>query len=122
MPDHERWRTTATIQERAKQLRREQTPAERKLWSRLRRKQLNGLRFRRQHPIGRYIVDFCCVSQALVVEIDGDTHSVQEQYDQERTAWLEDRGYRVIRFTNRQVERQIDAVLDAIARECGAEE
>ena len=119
MTQHKRLRTTATIQECAKQLRQEQTPAEQKLWSRLRRKQLHRLKFRRQHPIGRFVVDFCCASQALVVEVDGDSHSAQVETDQERTAWLEDRGYRVIRFTNRQVERQIDAVLDEIARECG---
>ena len=121
MTQHQRWRTTAAIQDRARELRREQTPAERKLWSRLRRKQLYGLKFRRQHPIGRFIVDFCCVSQALVIEVDGDSHSEQEEYDQERTAWLEARGYRVIRFGNQQVERQIDAVLDEIARVCGVE-
>ena len=122
MTHHRRWRTTAAIQERAQQLRQEQTPAEQQLWARLRHKQLYGLKFRRQHPIGRFIVDFCCLSHALVIEVDGDSHSAQEAYDQERTAWLEDRGYRVIRFTNRQVERQIDAVLDEIARVCGVEE
>ena len=121
MTQQQRWRTTAAIQDRARELRREQTPAERKLWSRLRRKQIYGLKFRRQHPIGRFIVDFCCVPQTLVIEVDGDSHSVQGEYDRERTAWLEDRGYRVIRFTNRQVERQIDAVLDRIARACGVE-
>ena len=121
MTQHRRWRTTAAIQEHAQQLRREQTPAEQKLWSRLRRKQLYGLKFRRQHPIGRSIVDFCCVSQTLVIEIDGDSHSAQEEYDQKRTAWLEDCGYRVIRFTNRQVEHQMDAVLEEIARACGVE-
>ena len=122
MTQHRHWRTTAPLQERAKQLRQEQTPAERKLWSRLRRKQLHGFKFRRQHPIGRFVVDFCCVSQALVIEVDGDNHSVQEEYDQERTAWLEGRGYRVIRFSNRLVEHQINAVLDEIARVCGVEE
>ena len=76
MTQHKRWRTTAVLQERATQLRQEQTPAEQKLWARLRRKQLYGLKFRRQHPIGRFVVDFCCVSQALVVEVDGDSHSI----------------------------------------------
>jgi very-short-patch-repair endonuclease len=122
MTQYKRWRTKALLQERAKQLRQEQTPAERKLWSRLRHKQLYGLKFRRQHPIGHFVVDFCCVQQALVVEIDGDSHSAQEEYDQKRTTWLEDRGYRVIRFTNRQVEHQIGAVLNEIARVCGVEE
>ena len=122
MADHKRWRTTAAIQNRAKELRREQTPAEQRLWARLRHKQLHGLKFRRQHPIGRFITDFCCLSERLVVELDGDSHSQQEGYDQERTAWLESRGYRVVRFANRQVERQLDAVLAEIARWCGVEE
>ena len=122
MANHKRWRTTAAIQDRARELRREQTPAEQQLWARLRNKQLYGLKFRRQHPIGRFIADFSCVSERLVVELDGDSHSTQEEYDQERTAWLEDRGYRVIRFANRQIERQLDAVLAEIARQCGVEE
>jgi len=104
---------------RARELRREQTPLERKLWSRLRGKQLNGLKFRRQHPLGRYIVDFCCVAHGLVLELDGDSHTEQIEYDAERTVWLESQGFRVIRFTNRQVERQMDAVLAEIARQCG---
>ena len=122
MTQHKQWRTTPVIQERAKELRREQTPAEQKLWSRLRRKQLYELKFRRQHPIGRLIVDFCCARHRLVIEIDGDSHSGQEEYDRVRTVWLEDRGYRVIRFTNREVEHQLEAVLTEIARECGVEE
>ena len=122
MTNRKRWRTTAGIQNRAKELRREQTPAEQKFWAHLRRKQLYGLKFRRQYPIGRFIADFCCVSERFVVELDGDSHSQQEEYDQERAAWLEDRGYRVIRFANRQVERQLDAVLAEIARQCGVEE
>ena len=115
-----RWRTTETIQRRAKELRRNQTPMERKLWAKLRGKQLCGLKFRRQHPIGRYIVDFCCLARKLVIEIDGDSHAFQLEYDQERTAYLEERGYTVIRFTNDQVQRQLDAVLTEIARQCEA--
>ena len=122
MTNRKGWRTTAAIQDRARELRREQTPAEQQLWARLRRKQLYGLKFRRQHPMGRFIADFCCVPERLVVGLDGDSHSQQEEYDQKRTAWLESRGYRVIRFTNRQVERQLDAVLAEIARQCGVEE
>jgi very-short-patch-repair endonuclease len=121
MPKHKRWRTTADIQERAKELRRDQTPAEQKLWARLRARQLFGLKFRRQHPIGRFIVDFCCVSHKLVVEIDGDSHAAQPAYDQARTAWLEQHRYQVPRFTNREVSRQIVAVLEAIARACGVD-
>jgi very-short-patch-repair endonuclease len=118
MPQPKRWRTTATTQERARELRRAQTPAEQRLWSRLRSKQLYGLKFRRQHPVGRFVVDFCCISRKLVIEIDGDSHASQEAYDQARTAWLEEQGYRVVRFTNREVTYNLDAVLEAIAQEC----
>jgi len=117
MTKRRRWRTTEAIQQRARELRRAQTPAEQKLWARLRREQLYGLRFRRQHPIGRFIVDFCCVACKLVVEIDGHSHASQVEYDEERTAWLERRGYKVTRFTNEQVNRQLDAVLAEIARQ-----
>ena len=114
-----RWRTTEAVQQRARQLRRAQTPAEQKLWARLRRKQLYGLRFRRQHPIGRFIADFCCVAHRLVIEIDGPSHGAQVEYDETRTAWLEARGYRVIRFTNEQIDRRMDDVLAEVARQCG---
>jgi very-short-patch-repair endonuclease len=104
----------------ARELRQPQTPAERKLWARLRDRQLGGLKFRRQHPIGRFIVDFYCAGCGLVVEVDGDTHAEQVEYDQARTAWLEAQGYHVIRFANRDVHQQTDAVLEAILRECAA--
>jgi very-short-patch-repair endonuclease len=117
MTRRRRWRTTEAIQQRARELRRAQTPAEQKLWARLRHKQLYGLRFRRQHPIERFIVDFCCVARKLVVEIDGHSHALQAEYDEDRTAWLEERGYKIIRFTNEQVNHQLDAVLDEIARQ-----
>jgi very-short-patch-repair endonuclease len=113
-----RWRTTKAIQQRAKELRRNPTPAERKLWANLRGKQLYGLKFRRQHPIDRYIVDFCCIARRIVIEIDGHSHASQVEYDHARTAHLRDRGYTVIRFTNHQVLRQLDAVLEEILRHC----
>ncbi len=116
---HRRWRSTEEIQKRARTLRRAQTPAERKLWTRLRGHQLYGLAFRRQHPIGFFIVDLCCVARKVVIEIDGHSHAEQAEYDQERTAWLADRGYKVIRFTNEQINHQIDQVLVEIARWCG---
>jgi very-short-patch-repair endonuclease len=116
MTNHKRWRTTEAIQQRAKELRREQTPAEQKLWARLRGKQLLGFKFRRQHPIGRFIVDFCCTRPKLVIEIDGDSHASQVEYDGSRTAHLEGLGYTVVRFTNEQVHRRLDAILDEIAR------
>ena len=118
MTQRKRWRTTEAIQQRARELRREQTPAEQKLWTRLRRKQLYGLKFRRQHPIGPFIVDFCCVAHKLVVEIDGPSHDAQAEYDEARTARLVEQGYKVVRFTNEQVQHHLDAVLAEIARQC----
>ena len=118
MTQRKRWRTTKAVQLRARELRSEQTPAEQRLWSRLRQRQLLNLRFRRQHPVGTYIVDFYCPARNLVVEVDGDSHADKEEYDAERTEWLESQGYRVIRFTNREVENELDAVLEEIARKC----
>ena len=115
----QRMRTTAVIQERAKELRRQQTRAEARLWRHLRSKQLYGLKFRRQHPVGRFIVDFYCAAHNLIVELDGDSHVDQQTYDLARTQWLEERGRRVIRFTNSQVYQQLPAVLEAIAEACG---
>ena len=108
---------------RARELRRPLTPAEAKLWQRLRRKQLYGLKFRRQHPIFRFIVDFFCNQNKLVVEVDGAHHAEPEQqaYDEARTEWLEQHRYRVIRFTNREVMSNIEGVLQEIARQCGVE-
>ncbi len=102
----------------ARELRQPQTPAEIKLWARLRDRQLAGYKFRRQHPIGRFIVDFYCAEHQLVIEIDGDSHAEQVEYDQARTQWLNEEGYRVIRFSNREVFNQLEAVLEAILDEC----
>ena len=114
-------RTDPAILARARESRREMTHQERKLWARLRAKQLYGLKFRRQHPIGRFILDFYCHQHKLAVEIDGPTHAEPEQiaYDAARTAWLEERGLRVIRFTNRDVDSNLEVVLEEIARVCG---
>ena len=84
------------------------THAEKKLWQVLRGKQLDGLYFRRQHAVGTYILDFVCTQEKLVIEVDGGSHLEQEEYDKERTRWLEEeKGYRVIRFTNDDVLRNI---------------
>jgi very-short-patch-repair endonuclease len=101
-----------------RELRQPQTPAETKLWSHLRNRQLGGFKFRRQHPIDRFIVDFYCVACRLVIEIDGDSHTEQVEYNQARTEWLNDRGCHVIRFTNRDVFQRLGAVLEAILQEC----
>ena len=101
----------------AKQLRRTMTRAEALLWSYIRRKAINGAKFRRQHPIGPYIADFACVSAKLVVEIDGYTHWTEEQlrHDERRTAFLRSRGWRTVRVTNTEVYDNLDGVWDAIA-------
>src|SRR5579863_4448835 len=102
-----------TILLNARQLRKNLTPAEIKLWQRLRRKQLAGLRFRRQVTIGKYIVDFICYEARLIIEIDGGQHNEDEiaQYDRYRDKWLEAQGYKVIRFWNNEVLGQIENVL-----------
>jgi len=96
------------------ELRRGQTPIEERLWRELRSRRLAGLKFRRQHTIGNFIVDFYCADKKLVVEIDGDSHADQIKYDEKRTKWLEYQGYRIIRFTNREVLNQLPAVLEKI--------
>ena len=110
MPDPRvrRWRSSAPVQLGARELRRTLTPAERTLWQRLRRGQLAGYGFRRQYPVGRFIADFSCPAAKLVVEIDGDSHAQQADYDAERTRWLmEEKSYRVLRFTNEDVHRNL---------------
>jgi adenine-specific DNA-methyltransferase len=80
----------------------------------LRARQIESFAFRHQHAIGPFIVDFYCARAKLVVEVDGDTHGTQEEYDEARTRWLEQRGLRVIRFTNPDVHGRLDAVLESI--------
>jgi very-short-patch-repair endonuclease len=84
--------------DRSRRLRHDQTDAERKLWGRLRDRQLFGAKFRRQHPIGPFIVDFCCPERLLVVELDGGQHATQEDADRRRSDFLAGLGYRVLRF------------------------
>ena len=110
-----RWRASAELQARARELRREMTPAERRLWARIRHGQLDGAHFRRQHAVGPFIVDFFCAEAKLVIEVDGDVHATQADHDAARTAWLEEqKHYRVMRFTNEEVFRELDAVVEAI--------
>lgn len=98
------------------------TPAERTLWQGLRNKQLDGAHFRKQHAAGAFIIDFICARSKLVVEIDGDSHASQAEYDAQRTAWLEaHKGYRVVRFTNREVMHNLADVLEVIRRELKGE-
>ena len=98
----------------ARRLRRNQTDAERTLWFCLRDRRLGGLKFRRQAPIGPYIVDFCCEAACLIVELDGGQHAERTGYDAERTVDLETRGYLVLRFWDNDVLRNIEGVLQTI--------
>jgi len=102
----------------ARELRHPQTPAEQKVWQVLRNRQCAGYKFRRQHPIGPFIVDFYCAQTKLVIEIDGDTHADQIEYDLARTEYLNQQGYRVLRFTNNDVHTNIDAVYECILVAC----
>jgi very-short-patch-repair endonuclease len=107
-------RTTPKIFKRAKELRRDMTPTERKLHARLRAHRMANVHFRPQHAIGNYIADFCAPRRKLIIELDGSQHLEQDEYDQERTAFFESKGYRVLRFWNNDVEKNMDAVLKVI--------
>ncbi len=104
----------------ARQLRRDATNAEHLLWKQLRNRQVGGLNFRRQVPIGPYVADFVCLELRLIVEVDGGQHAAERDRDAARTAWLESRGYRVIRFWNNEVIENMDGVVEAIQRAAGA--
>jgi very-short-patch-repair endonuclease len=95
-------------------LRHNQTQAETRLWQALRMHQLKGIHFRRQHAIGPYIVDFVAPKHKLIIELDGSQHMEQQAYDAERTAYLESKGYRVLRFWNNEVMENKDGVLQII--------
>ena len=99
---------------RARKLRRNSTDVERKLWHRIRDKQIDEFRFRRQRPIGKYIVDFVCLDAKLIVELDGGQHAGDAAYDQRRTAFLESLGYAVLRFWNNEVIENMDGVLQRL--------
>ncbi len=101
---------------RARDLRKNSTDTERALWRHLRLRQLGGYKFRRQQPIGQYIVDFECLDKRLIIELDGGQHSEQVDYDSARTAWLGAQGFRLLRFWNNQVLAEIDAVKALILR------
>jgi len=112
-PDRTRGTTPDTIAA-ARQLRQHLTPAEQTLWQALQNRQLNGLRFRCQHPVGAFIVDFYCPQCRLVVEVDGEIHNQQVEYDTARTIQLNQFGYRVVRFSNQDVLTHLDDVLRQI--------
>ena len=107
-------RSSPKTMHRAGELRREPTPAERKLWSVLRGNKLKGVNFRRQHALGNFIPDFVSIKRKLIIELDGSQHLEQAEYDVERTGYFESLGYKVIRFWNNQVETDIEGVVRAI--------
>jgi very-short-patch-repair endonuclease len=104
--------------ERRRTLRREATEPERVLWSHLRARRLEGSKFRRQVPVGPFIVDFFNKQARLAVEVDGNQHAEQLEYDDRRTAWLNDQGVHVLRFTTPEIIGKISSVLDSIDAAC----
>ena len=106
---------------KAKELKKNATDAEQALGRRLRAHQLTGHKFRRQQPIGQYIVDFVCFDKRVIVEVDGGQHSERVVYDDQRSAWPESQGFRVLRFWNHEVLQNLEAVTEVILRACGRE-
>ena len=102
--------------ERARALRKNMSDAEWKLWQSLRRGQIEGYRFRRQHPIGPYTADFVCLEKRLIIEVDGGQHAeeMQIEHDAKRTDWLEARGFHVLRCWTNEVTENLSGVLDMI--------
>lgn len=98
----------------ARELRRNQTDAEKIMWRKLRAKQLQSLKFRRQQPIGKFIVDFVCFEKKLIIELDGSQHSENKELDESRDDWLLTQGYTVVRFWNNDVLKNIDGVMHSI--------
>ncbi|MDR0247229.1 MAG: elongation factor P maturation arginine rhamnosyltransferase EarP [Burkholderiales bacterium] len=102
--------------QRARELRKQQTPHEYALWQQLRAKRFSDYKFRRQQPLGRFIVDFVCFPQRLIVELDGGQHADVSEYDAQRDTWLEHEGFRILRFWNNEWTMQQESVLEAIWR------
>jgi 2-isopropylmalate synthase len=110
--------TPPSAKRHARAMRRAPTDAERKLWHALRDRRLQSLKFRRQVPVGPYIADFLCIEHRLIVEADGDQHA-ESARDGVRDAWLTRNGYRILRFSNRDILRETERVLATIAAACG---
>ena len=102
----------------ARNLRKRLTDTERSLWSKIRARQIEGCKFRRQTPIGKYIVDFVCHEQRVIVEVDGGQHSENVEQDFIRDKWLREQGYRILRFWNNEVLTNIEGVLEVIRDNC----
>lgn len=99
----------------AQQMRTNATEPEKRLWRAIRAKRFAGIKFRRQKVIGPYIVDFACREPMLAIELDGDSHASRENYDRERSEYLKNEGYTVVRFTNSEILSNLDGVLNAIS-------
>jgi very-short-patch-repair endonuclease len=112
----ELWVVCESPRDFARGLRRRQTDAERRLWARLRDRRLLGMKFARQVPIGPYFVDFCCRDRKLVIELDGGQHAIGAAHDAPRTAFLEEQGYRVVRFWDNDAMANTDGVLARITQ------
>jgi very-short-patch-repair endonuclease len=110
-----RFDRTAIKTERARRLRVDATNVERRLWQKLRNAQIDGASFRRQHPAGRYILDFYCAALQLAIELDGGQHAQATQQDRLRDEWLSQRGVTVLRFWNSDVTENLNGVLEVIA-------
>jgi len=109
-----------SVFEKAKELRKNMTDAEKQLWDRINRNQL-GVRFKAQHPIYKFVVDFYCHKYKLVIEIDGEIHNFQKQEDEGREEELKRLGLKIIRFTNDEVKEDLDRVVDEIKKELYSE-
>ena len=102
----------------AKNLRKKSTDAERLLWRYLRAKQSEGVKFRRQQPIGNYVVDFVCFENRIVIEVDGGQHQIEKDKDMKRDKWLKEQGFVVLRFWNNEVLKNIEGVMEVIRVNC----
>ena len=99
-------------------LRQSSTSPEKIIWQKLRDRQIGGFKFRRQHNIGKFIVDFYCDEIKLIIEIDGDVHAYQKEYDKKRQLFLENRGLKIIRYTNYEVRTNLIGVLEDVLVKC----
>jgi very-short-patch-repair endonuclease len=107
-------RTPPNTKSFSRKLRSEMTVAELHLWQYLRMRQILGLKFRRQHPAGKYILDFACIDAKLVIEVDGGQHGELQVQDNARTVWLETQGWKVLRFWNNEVLQNTEGVVERI--------
>jgi very-short-patch-repair endonuclease len=102
----------------AKSLRKRPTDAEKLLWWHLRSKQIDGLKFRRQEPIGQYIADFVCFEKRLIIELDGGQHAIEQKKDRKREDWFTKEGFQTLRFWNCDFLKNIEGVIEVIRRAC----